>query len=139
MYGVPKEKIYIEIRESALSSNQSVISNNLEKLNELGFGLTLDEYGTGHSTFGYVMTLPFKNVKIDRNLLWDAMESTRAMYALCASINLLKDMETKIIVEGAETDEMVDKLKKLQCDYVQGFFFSKPMNKEDFCNFMANR
>lgn len=135
-YNISPNRINLEIRESALENKEPILQDNLETLSEAGFSISLDEYGTGYSTLTYVMTLPFNFVKIDRNLLWNAMESSKAMYALCASINMLKDMDTKIVVAGVETEQMVDTLKSLKCDYLQGFYFAKPMPAIDFIDYM---
>ena len=108
----------------------------MQKINEMGITFSLDDYGTGYSTITYMMTMPFKIVKIDKSILWSSFENEKAMIALCASINMIKDMEMEIVVEGIETEEMANKLSELGCEYLQGFYFSRPLPKEEFLEFL---
>lgn len=137
-YQIERSKIRLEIKEADLEEDHDMIRSNLERLNDLGVGLALDGYGTGHSTFSHIISFPFCSVKFDKTMLWSAMASTKALYALCASINMLKDLDMHIVVEGAESEEMVEQLIELRCDYLQGFYFARPMKEEDFVEFMSN-
>lgn len=137
-YEVEPSKIRLEIKEDALDDDPERLRVILDRLNDMGVGLSLDDYGTGHSTFSNVMTFPFCAVKFDRTMLWSAMASTKVLYAMCASINMLKDLDMNIVVEGAESEEMVERLKELKCDYLQGFYFARPMNQTSFVEFMSN-
>ena len=135
-YGVDGSQINLEITETALVENQEILLKNMQKINEMGITFSLDDYGTGYSTITYMMTMPFKIVKIDKSILWSSFENEKAMIALCASINMIKDMEMEIVVEGIETEEMANKLSELGCEYLQGFYFSRPLPKEEFLEFL---
>lgn len=137
VYGISHDFLSLEIKESAISLKNYSIQENINKLHEMGISMTLDDYGTGNSTLAYVMTLPFRGVKIDRTMLWRAMKNPSVMYALCANIATLKDMDTKIMIEGAESEEIVEKLKSLKVDYVQGFYFATPMTDNELIDFMS--
>lgn len=136
-YGVDSSQINLEITETALANNQTVLAENMSKINELGVTFSLDDYGTGYSTISYIMKFPFHIVKIDKSILWTAFENERAMIALCASVNMIKDMNMKIVVEGVESEEMARELKMLGCDYLQGFYYSRPLPKEEFLKYIA--
>lgn len=136
-YNVDGSQINLEITETALVENQEILVENMQKINEMGITFSLDDYGTGYSTITYMMTMPFKIVKIDKSILWSSFENEKAMIALCASINMIKDMEMEIVVEGIESEEMADKLSELGCDYLQGFYYSRPLPEEEFLKFLT--
>lgn len=138
-YGVEPEKINLEIKESALKKKDNVLTRNMEKLLEKGVHFSLDDYGTGASALTYIINFPFQIVKIDRDVLWNAMEDEHAMMALCASINMIKDMNMKIVVEGVESQEVAERLKKMGCDFLQGYYFSKPMPEEEFLDYLKQK
>ena len=135
-YNVDGSQLNLEITETALAQNQDVLVENMQKINEMGITFSLDDYGTGYSTITYMMTMPFKIVKIDKSILWSSFENEKAMIALCASINMIKDMEMEIVVEGIESEEMADKLSELGCDFLQGFYYSRPLPEDEFLNFL---
>ena len=109
----------------------------MDVLMEKGIRFSLDDYGTGASALTYIITFPFEIVKIDRDVLWTAMASEHAMMALCASINMIKDMHMKIVVEGVESKEAAEKLKKMGCDYLQGYYFAKPLPEQQFMEYIS--
>ena len=131
-YGVSPQLLNLEITETALAQSKTILADNMHKINEMGVSFSLDDYGTGYSTITYMMTLPFKIVKIDKSILWSSFENERAMIALCASINMIKDMNMEIVVEGVESREMADRLIQLGTDYLQGYYFSKPLPEKQF-------
>lgn len=136
-YKVDCTQINLEITETALAQNHEILAANMKKVNEMGVTFSLDDYGTGYSTITYMMTLPFKIVKIDKSILWSSFQNEKAMIALCASINMIKDMDMEIVVEGVESEEMATKLAELGCDYLQGFYFSKPLPEKQFKEYLT--
>lgn len=138
-YNVDYNQINLEITETALAQNQDILAENMKKISEMGLSFSLDDYGTGYSTITYMMTLPFKIVKIDKSILWSSFENEKAMIALCASVNMIKDMQMEIVVEGVESEEMADKLAELGCDFLQGFYFSRPLPEEEFVKFLTRQ
>lgn len=136
MYHIDYKYINIQIPEIALSKNRANLVENMSALNEAGVNFSLDDYGTSQVTLAYLMTLPFQFVKIDRSVLWAATKNRNSLDVLKASINTLKDFSMKIVVEGVESRDMAELLKKLGCDYLQGYYYSKPLpyqEFEDFC------
>lgn len=136
-HGIAPEQINLEIKEGALLQKNPMLAKNMDVLMEKGIRFSLDDYGTGASALTYIITFPFEIVKIDRDVLWTAMASEHAMMALCASINMIKDMHMKIVVEGVESKEAAEKLKKMGCDYLQGYYFAKPLPEQQFMEYIS--
>jgi EAL domain-containing protein (putative c-di-GMP-specific phosphodiesterase class I) len=96
----------------------------------------LDDYGSGYSNMNYLLTLPFKMVKIDKNIVWSAYGNLRTQTALAATIKMIHELGMTVLAEGVETQEQCEWLSQLGCDYLQGYYFSKPLKKEDFLDMM---
>ncbi len=135
-YDIDPSQINLEITETALAQKQEILAENMDKINEMGVTFSLDDYGTGYSTMTYMMTLPFKIVKIDKSILWSSFENERAMIGLRASIQMIREMNMEIVVEGVESEGMAKRLESLGCDYQQGFYYSKPLPVEEFLEFL---
>ncbi len=135
-YQVDPSQINLEITETALAQKQEILAENMDKINDMGVTFSLDDYGTGYSTMTYMMTLPFKIVKIDKSILWSSFENERAMIGLRASIQMIREMNMEIVVEGVESEGMAQRLESLGCDYQQGFYYSKPLPVDAFLDFL---
>ena len=135
-YNVAPNRINFEITETAGSVKADTLRRNMDKLIEIGSAFSMDDYGTGFSTADYLAHLPLQIVKIDKSILWSAMEKPEAFIILRHTVEMLKDLRKKIIVEGVETQEMVDILTKMHCDYLQGYLYSKPLPEEDYIAFL---
>lgn len=134
-YHVPTKCINFEITESAAASNEAVLQQTITELKNVGFTFSLDDYGTGYSNFSYMFNMPFRIVKLDKSILWKAQESEIAGIVLTDTIRMMKRMNLEIVVEGVETEEQRKLLEELNCDYLQGYYFSKPICKEWFIEF----
>ena len=130
-YDIPKSFINFEITESVSASDYELLSDVIKKLKENGFQFSMDDYGTGYSNMHTLFTLDFDIVKIDKSILWDAEMSERGEIILENCVHMIKQMKRKILVEGVETKEHVEKLRTLGVDYLQGYFFSKPITKRE--------
>ena len=138
-YGVSPDKINLEITETAASYGQRVMTDNLDRLSEAGFTFSLDDYGTGYSNLKRVASMPLKIVKLDKSFV-DEQNNPKMWILMQDTVKMLKDMNMEIVVEGIETEEMVEAFSELKCDFIQGYFFSKPINSEEFVNFiLANQ
>ncbi len=136
-YGVTPDKINLEITETAASYAQNVMMNNLEKLTQAGISFSLDDYGTGYSNIKSVASLPISIVKLDKTFV-DEEDNPRMWIVLKNTIKMLKDMDMSIVVEGVESAELAKKFADLDCEYIQGYYYSKPVPKSDFITFMKN-
>lgn len=137
-YGVNPDKINLEITETAEATRMGAFQDNVFALTEKGISFSLDDYGTGYSNIGFLYKFPFKIVKIDKSLLWGAFENEKAMITLISSIELAKNLNLQVVVEGVENEEHLDKLVELGCEYLQGYYFSKPIPKDDFLNYVSD-
>ena len=141
-YQLSAEKINLEITESATTENQKVMYDTIEVLNNSKFSFSLDDYGTGYSNISYMYEMPFSIIKIDKSILWKAKdprtgESEKNGYIyLENTIHMLKEMGYSVLVEGVETVEQKMLLEELGCDYLQGYYFSKPVQKQVFTDFI---
>lgn len=131
-YNINPNEINLEITETAAANRVEMLNDNVLALNKLGIEFSLDDYGTGYSNMNYMLELPFKIVKIDKNIFWAALKDKRAMIALESTIVMIKRLNLEIVVEGVETEEQFNKVKELECDYIQGNYFSRPIPKEEF-------
>ena len=98
----------------------------------------MDDYGTGFSTANYLIDLPMQIVKIDKSILWSAMGDSEAFIILRHTIEMLKALHKKIVVEGVETDDMASLLIEMHCDYLQGFLYSKPVPEQEYIDFLQD-
>ena len=139
-YHVTPDKINLEITETAAAYAQKVMEDNLDKLTQAGISFSLDDYGTGYSNMQRVIQLPLKIIKIDKSFV-DEQGNPKMWIFLKNTVKMLKDMNMEIVVEGVETQEMLDAFADLKCDFIQGYFFSKPIPRNDFVAFItkANR
>jgi len=134
-YDVSPDKINLEITETAASYSQNIMAENIGKLNDAGIEFSLDDYGTGYSNIQRVSTLPLKIVKLDRTFV-NAEDNPKMFIVLENTIKMLKDMEMEIVAEGIETEQLLNKFADMQCEYIQGYYFSKPIPRDDFIAFV---
>lgn len=135
-YGVSPDKINLEITETAADYAQNIMTENIDRLHSEGFTFSLDDYGTGYSNINRVASLPLKIVKLDKSFV--AYENNQRMWiVLCNTVKMLKAMDMHIVVEGVETRQLVEKFADMKCDYIQGYYFSRPIPEEDFVKFVA--
>ena len=131
-YKIDKNMINFEITESIAASNYEVLSKVVKALKDDGFHFSMDDYGTGYSNMRAIFMLDFDVVKIDKSILWSAEESELGRIILESSVHMIKQMHRKILVEGVETEKQIELLTALSVDYLQGYFFSKPVPKAEF-------
>lgn len=131
-YKVDKSFINFEITESIAAADYDLLSNIIMQLKKEGFLFSMDDYGTGYSNVSGIFSLDLDVIKIDKSLLWGAEKSESVMIILENTIRMIKQMNKKILVEGVETAEQIKLLEKLGVNYLQGYFFSKPIPMEDF-------
>lgn len=135
-FHVTPSQINFEITETAQARNVNKLIHNMEELIHAGSTFSMDDYGTGYSTTHYLIKLPLHIVKIDKSILWPAMKDEKSFNVLQQLVATIKSIDKKIVVEGVETQEMVDMLKELKCDYLQGFFYSKPVPSKEIVQYL---
>ncbi len=130
--GIDKHMINFEITESVAASDYKLLNSVVTALKNYGFRFSMDDYGTGYSNMESIFSLDFDVVKIDKSILWRAENSELGQIILENSVRMIKQMKREILVEGVETSKQIEMLEKLAVDYLQGYFFSKPIPKEEF-------
>lgn len=130
-YNVKPNQINLEITERENIFDQQIFINNLNKLRELGITFSLDDYGTGYSNIRRIVQLPIEIVKMDKSFV-DEYENSKMQSVIKNTVTMLKEINKKIVVEGIETKEALENFSQLQCDYVQGYYFSKPVDQVTF-------
>jgi diguanylate cyclase (GGDEF)-like protein len=126
--GLPAKNLFVELTETTLMDDMGTASAKISQLHALGVGINIDDFGTGHSSLTYLSQLPINNLKIDRSFISTLGITKSGLPILRAIIGMASSLDMKVIVEGIETESQVDDLKKLDCDYGQGFLFNKPMD-----------
>ena len=104
-----------------------------------GISLSLDDYGTGYSNLNYVVSMPVQIIKFDKKMTDEYFAGSKAKFVMDYSIRMFKAMDLKIVSEGVETKIQLDSLAELGVDYIQGYYFSKPLPMDEFIAFIKNK
>lgn len=134
-YGVRPDQVNLEITETAADYAPEITDRNIELLASDGIRFSLDDYGTGYSNVSRVVKLPLDIVKLDKSLV-DDMDIPIMWTVIRNTVQMLKKMKKKVLVEGVEDKRAADKFTEIGCDYIQGFYFSKPLSEKDFLTFL---
>ncbi|MCR4814241.1 MAG: EAL domain-containing protein [Lachnospiraceae bacterium] len=134
-YNIRPEQINLEITETAAAFEQNEMLTNIENLSARGFHFSLDDYGTGYSNISRAIEMPLSVVKLDKSIT--KIDENTKFYAIgMNTIRMIKDMNMDIVAEGIEDEETLRKFEEMGCDYIQGFYFSKPLPKDEFIQFI---
>lgn len=137
-YEITPDQINLEITETAAIHSTEVLEHNIITLHDKGINFSLDDYGSGYSNTDYLFRFPFRIVKIDKLILWEAFRNEKAMIALKNTIKMVKELGLEVVVEGVETQENVDYLQSQECDFLQGYYYSKPIPDSRFLDLIKN-
>jgi EAL domain-containing protein (putative c-di-GMP-specific phosphodiesterase class I) len=129
-YGVDHRLMHVELTETAYSDNPDVVKM-LATFKELGFSTELDDFGSGYSSLVSLNTLPLDVMKLDMSMIRKATELDD-FRIVESTINLARVLGLKTVVEGVETAEEAARVTEMGCDYIQGYFYSRPLRKEEF-------
>src|SRR5258706_10351418 len=124
--------VVLEITESAATTDVGKALENLARLRMKGFGLSIDDYGTGYSSMQQLSRIPFTELKIDQSFVLSALEKESSKVILASSLDMAKKLGLKAVAAGVETRAHWNLLKDLGCDLAQGYFIAKPMDAHTF-------
>ena len=125
--GVSPKLVTLEVTESLVTTNLTYVLENLARLRMRGFGISIDDYGTGFSSMQQLSRIPFTELKIDQSFVTGATNRPNLRVILESSLQLAHKLGLKAVAEGIEKDEEWALLKSLDCDVAQGFFIARPM------------
>ena len=131
-YQVNPDLIKFEITEGIAMINEARTVKDFLALKKLGVGISLDDFGTGYTSFSYLKKFPADNLKIDKSLVDYILTNEEDQRIVRAIIELAHTLGMKIVVEGIENREMVNMIASFGCDYMQGYYFSKPLPVFEF-------
>ena len=134
--GLPFGKVELEITESVLMNQKDAVSK-LRQLRELGLRISVDDFGTGHSSLAYLKDFPIHKLKLDRAFIKDLPGDGVGMQIAEAVIRLGHSLGLTVLAEGVETDAQADFLAQAGCRYAQGFLFAKPLWEEELLPFLG--
>lgn len=132
---LPASSLELEITESMVMEDPERVIDLLDKMRSRGIHLSLDDFGTGHSSLAYLKRFPIDCVKIDRTFIKDMPENTDDVAIARTIVAMAKSLGLATVAEGVETAEQFELLKAMGCDQVQGYFFSRPLPAGDFMDF----
>ncbi|QBG34390.1 sensor domain-containing protein [Litorilituus sediminis] len=128
--GVAADKLELEITEGVLLSGHNYVEAMLTNITNLGVQLAMDDFGTGYSSLSYLRSYPFDVLKIDRSFINEITNSDKDKALINAVVSMSHALNLRVVAEGIETDEQCNYLRKLGCDYGQGYLFSKPITAD---------
>lgn len=135
-YKISPSFIIFEITETYSNAFNPTVIENIHKLSLYGFNFALDDFGTGHSSLKRILDLPISILKIDKSIVQNVTrDNERKFRILETSVNLAKKINAQIVAEGVETQEVMDILEEMNCDFIQGYLKSKPLPLSDYLSF----
>ncbi len=130
--GMSSKNLELELTESMLMEDQQFAIKMLQDLRDLGLKISIDDFGTGYSSLSYLKKFPLNNLKVDQSFVKDIMDNEDDASIVKAIVDLGHTLNMQVIAEGVESEEQQELLKQYGVDYIQGYYFSKPMNA-DLC------
>lgn len=135
-YNISPSSINLEITESAVIYSEETMNQVMQELLNLGFRFSLDDFGTGQSNYSYILNYPFHLVKIDKSFLWATDKNAQNRVIFENMLDLIQRLDRKAVVEGVETDAQRRMLLDHGVDYLQGYYYSKPVPEELFLDYI---
>jgi diguanylate cyclase (GGDEF)-like protein len=135
--GLPPHRIDFEITETAVTFDFVRAQQSIAALKAMGCGISLDDFGTGYSSLSHVHWLPLDKIKIDRSFIADVNDNPVSHKIIKSLTGLCDDMEIACVAEGVETRAQLDTLRRLGCDFIQGYYFAKPMHGDAIDEYLA--
>lgn len=137
-YDLEPELLRLEVTESSYSDNPQKVMDTVKRLQENGFTIMMDDFGSGYSSLNTLKDLPVDILKIDMKFMNDLEKGGKSAVILESVVRMAKWMSLKAVAEGVETEDELNFLKSVDCNYIQGFYFYKPMPEKEFEELLNN-
>ncbi|MCG8061998.1 MAG: EAL domain-containing protein, partial [Candidatus Thiodiazotropha endolucinida] len=134
--GLKANALVLEVTEGVLMSGQQDIEHALSRLHNAGIRLAMDDFGTGYSSLNYLRKYPFDVLKVDRSFVNDLTVDPADCELVNASILMAHGLGLEVVAEGVETEDQLSQLRDMQCEYAQGYLFSRPINVDAFTDLL---
>ncbi|MCR4655218.1 MAG: EAL domain-containing protein [Lachnospiraceae bacterium] len=134
---IPFDKVNFEITESSILNMRAILLENMRTLKEAGCTFSLDDFGVGESNLNYIVDMPVDIVKFDKSLVMKYFTNEKARVVMTNTVNMVKKLGYKTIAEGVEEYDQLMCMKEIGIDYIQGFYFSRPLPYMDFVRFIS--
>ncbi|AXT69565.1 EAL domain-containing protein [Vibrio sp. dhg] len=135
---LPASNLTLEITESRIIDSGPTTLDNMTKLRDMSIGIAIDDFGTGYSSLGYLHTLPFTCLKIDRTFVNQLSQENLERSVVAAVLNITAGLKTSVVAEGVENASQAQLLRSIGCHQVQGFYYSRPMPLEEWPTHLVN-
>lgn len=136
--GFPARNLTLEVTESAPFSEHNTVAANLAGIAAIGIDLSIDDYGTGNATLEYLRSVPCQEIKIDRRFVGGLVTNASDMLLVESTIELAHGLGRRVIAEGIEDSETLEKLRAIGCDIAQGYYLAKPLRFDAMKNLVAS-
>lgn len=136
---LPHELIEIEFTETAYNEDEEMLRKAIRVLNEKGFSASIDDFGSGYSSLSLLENLKFDVLKLDKSLIDTVLQNNQSKIVVTNIVRMAKELDMHIVAEGVETRETLQVLKELDCDLIQGYYFDKPLSREEFEQRLRNK
>lgn len=127
---IPADKVTLELTETAVMEDPESGIIALKALTDIGINLSIDDFGAGYSSLSYLKRLPATEIKLDRSLITDILHSESDRVIVQTSIEMAHNLGYDLVAEGVETQEVLELLKSMRCDKMQGYYLSRPLNRK---------
>ena len=138
-YQIDPSCINLEITESASIRSRNILLKNMQEMIGQGISFSLDDFGNGCSNLNYIVDMPVQIVKFDLDMTQAYFQNKKAKFVMEAAMNMIHDMKLHVVSEGVETKEQLEVLTALGVDYIQGYYFQKPVPEQTFLQFLLQR
>ncbi len=135
-YGISPSEINLEITESAMIYSKETMRKVMGELQAAGFSFALDDFGTGRANYSYLKDFPFRLIKVDKSFLWAEGESEESHVIFENMLALIRGLHRQAVVEGVETQQQRDMLTAHGVEYLQGYYYSRPVPEQEFLNYL---
>lgn len=135
-YGISRKAINLEITETAAADSPKILLENMRELSKENITFSLDDFGTGYSNISALMSMPLDIIKFDKSMIDMVTTFEYGRVVIDSSIAMVKRMGLEIVAEGVEELRQLDMLKEMGVDFIQGYYFSKPLPEEEFIEYL---